>query len=288
MASARAVHGLIAIHKPKGVRSRQVCNLIQSLLKSESPNAASRHRRPRFKVGHGGTLDPMATGVLVIGIGNGKCCGHVLYVGDSLYYLVSIAYTFRFVTNSYCVTGTKKLQGYLNGPKEYTATMLLGQQTDTGDCDTNSTVILESPWSHITKDQVYDAVSSFQGNRTQIPPIYSAIKQNGVKAYEKARQGITQADMKLSARPITIHNIAVTDVDQLPYISFKCTVSKGTYIRVLVEDIAKKLGTVGHMTALERTRQGTFSTDDCIAYPPVSLDDVCNSRKFIHLPGAAP
>lgn len=185
------------------------------------------------KVGHIGTLDPMASGVLPILIGQAT-----------------------------------KLSDYLmNHDKEYIATLQLGVQTDSGDSE--GTVIKElsvnseiysSKSSSGLYSQIQEVLKSFLGESSQIPPMYSAIKVNGKKLYELAREGKT---IERKPRRINIYNIILLNVNKKEnQITFKVVCSKGTYIRTLCEDIAKKLGTCGYMLSLERTRVGNFKIED--------------------------
>ncbi len=174
------------------------------------------------KVGHSGTLDPMATGVLTILVGEAT-----------------------------------KLSDYLmNHDKEYIATLTLGEKRDTGDSE--GSVIDKKEIPDLNKEKVLEVLNSFIGKSKQIPPLYSAIKVNGKKLYEYARKG---ESVEIKPREITIFDINLININNNQII-FSVHCSKGTYIRTLCEDIAKKLGTVGYMSSLRRTRVGNFSLDD--------------------------
>ena len=194
-------------------------------------NKISKHLHTK-KVGHTGTLDPLATGVLLI------CTHHDTKLVD-------------------IITAAKK---------EYVATMQLGLQTDTGDI--TGKVLNKAPYK-VTKTQVEKALKSFLGDSIQTVPIYSAIKVNGKKLYEYARNNETVT--------LPTRNIHIYDIELLSFkddtIKFRVEVSKGTYIRSLIEDIAKKLGTLGTMTSLTRTKQGDFSLEN--AY---TIDDILNDN----------
>ena len=174
------------------------------------------------KVGHTGTLDPMATGVLPILVGEAT-----------------------------------KLSDYLmEHDKEYLATLTLGEKRDTGDSEDIVVETKEIP--NINETEVKNVLKSFEGEISQIPPIYSAIKVNGKKLYEYAREG---KQVEIKPRIVTIYNIKLIEIKE-NNITFKVHCSKGTYIRTLCEDIAKKLGTVGYMSSLRRTRVGNFTLED--------------------------
>lgn len=210
---------IINVCKEKNMTSRDVVNII------------SKHLHTK-KVGHTGTLDPLATGVLIV------CTNH----------------------------DTKLVDILTSKSKEYIATMRLGIQTDTGDI-TGKTIKKVS--YKVTKDQIIKVLSSFLGSSTQTVPIYSAVKINGKKLYEYARNG---EEVTLPTREINISNIELLDFhDDL--IRFKVTVSKGTYIRSLIEDIAIKLGTVATMEDLIRTKQGNYKIEDSS-----TLEDIKNDK----------
>lgn len=208
------MNGILLIYKPSGMTSHDVVNRIRRILHTK-------------KVGHCGTLDPDATGVLVLCIGK----------------------------------ATKALQFLTSEEKEYIATLSLGTSTDTYDASGRITESQE----FIGVEHVEEVLQSFVGTQTQIPPIYSAIKVNGKKLYEYARNC---EDVKIEPRDIYIHNIELISQDGNEII-FKVQCSKGTYIRSLCVDIAKKLGYPGHMSKLIRSQSGHFHLRDC-----VTLEDV--------------
>ena len=202
------MNGILVVNKPRDFTSRDVVNKIGGILKTK-------------KVGHTGTLDPIATGVLVICVGN---------------------------TTKLCEVLTSEY-------KEYIATIKLGIKTDT--LDTTGEII-ETKDFNITEPQIIEVLSSFLGKSTQVTPIYSAVKVNGKKLYEYAREGIK---VELPTREINITNIEFISFNN-DEIVFKTTVSKGTYIRALIDDICKKLNTVGTMSSLIRTKQGNFNIEE--------------------------
>lgn len=174
------------------------------------------------KVGHTGTLDPMATGVLTILVGEAT-----------------------------------KLSDYLmNHDKEYVAILSLGEKRDTGDSE--GKIIETKKVPDLSEKNVKETLKSFEGEISQIPPKYSAIKVNGKKLYEYARSG---EEIEIKPRKVNIFEINLIEIKENS-ITFKVHCSKGTYIRTLCEDIAEKLGTVGYMSNLRRTRVGNFTLDD--------------------------
>ena len=170
------------------------------------------------KVGHAGTLDPFAEGVLVLGTG----------------------------------PDTKKLTDITTASKIYRAELTLGKATDTQDRD--GKIIAESPVPELTRETIDAVLASFVGTQEQIPPMYSAKKVNGQRLYKLARKNKT---VERDPVTITIDQISLLDYTE-PVITFEVTCSKGTYVRALGADIAAKLGTVGHLTALIRTSVGSY------------------------------
>lgn len=202
------MNGILVVNKPIDYTSRDVVNKIGGILKTK-------------KVGHTGTLDPIATGVLVVCIGNTtKLC--------------------ELLTSEY---------------KEYIATIKLGIKTDTLDTTGN---IIEQKEYKVSESQIKETLNTFLGTSIQTTPIYSAVKVNGKKLYEYAREG---KQVELPKREINITNIELLSY-QDDEIIFKTTVSKGTYIRALIDDICTKLNTIGTMSNLQRTKQGNFSIED--------------------------
>ncbi len=178
----------------------------------------------RAKIGHAGTLDPMATGLLI-------CC-----TGEM----------------------TKQISGYQQLPKEYTGIIHLGAVTPTFDLE--STPEQEKPVDHITPEQIYAATAQFTGDILQMPPIHSAIKKDGKRAYDLARAG---KEVVLDARAITIAEFEITAI-QMPEVHFRVLCSTGTYIRSLANDFGAALGCGGYLQALRRTKIGNFSVDDAL------------------------
>jgi len=200
--------GIILINKPKNVTSRDVVNKVGKLLKTK-------------KIGHTGTLDPIATGVLVL------CVGKYTKLVDLI--------------TSY--------------EKEYIATVLVGVKTDTLDVTGN---VLEKMDIEIEKDKLIQILDSFKGSYMQEVPIYSAVKINGKKLYEYARNNEL---IDLPKREVEIKNIELLDINDNEF-TFKVKVSKGTYIRSLINDIGLKLNIPMCMKELHRTMQGNFKIED--------------------------
>lgn len=174
------------------------------------------------KVGHAGTLDPLATGLLII------CTG-------------------KF---------TKKINEYMGMEKEYTGTFTLGATTPTYDLESPPENITDI--SHLTEEQIHDATKSFVGPIMQVPPAHSAIKKDGKPVYLAARKG---EHVVLEPRPVTIYQFTIEKVE-LPVVHFRVVCSTGTYIRSLANDFGAALGVGGYMSSLRRTRIGIFSVED--------------------------
>jgi tRNA pseudouridine55 synthase len=178
----------------------------------------------RRKVGHAGTLDPLATGLLIL------CTGKM----------------------------TKKIEMYQAAEKEYTGEMILGFTTPSIDLETEPEN--EKDITHLTETQILAQVPQFLGIITQIPPIFSAVKINGKRAYEHARKG---EEKIIEPRQVEIKEFEITAID-LPKVSFRVVCSKGTYIRSLVRDFGESLGVGAYMSALVRTRIGEFKLEDAL------------------------
>ena len=220
------VSGVLLIDKPQGMTSQQVVSKVKYLLKSDVHDSK--------KAGHTGTLDPMATGLLPI------CLGEA----------------------------TKFSHYQLDAVKSYQAIIKLGEQTDTGDAE--GQIITTSPVPNVTQAMLQSVTEQFLGEIMQVPPMYSALKKDGKKLYELAREGI---EVERAARPLTIYELSLTPLsDQQLQLTVTC--SKGTYVRVLAEDIAKALGTLGHLTALRRIRTGDFEIANAITLADFAALDV--------------
>ena len=212
--------GILLINKPAGYTSHDIVGIVRKKLHTK-------------KVGHCGTLDPDATGVLVV-----------------------------------CVNkATKAIQFLMSDTKVYRATLSLGKSTDT--YDASGKILEEKEVGQILKAQVIDVLNSFLGKSKQKPPIYSAIKVNGKKLYEYARNG---EEVEIKERDIEIMMIELIDFSNNEIV-FDVKCSKGTYIRSLCVDIAQKLGYPGHMSHLERRQAGHFSIEDCITLEQLEKGD---------------
>lgn len=203
--------GIINVYKEKGFTSFDVVAKMRGILGQR-------------KVGHTGTLDPEAEGVLPV------CTGK----------------------------GTRLCDMLTDHDKTYRATLLLGVETDTQ--DTTGAVLSEKSTEHLTEDEVREAILSFVGDYDQIPPMYSALKVNGKKLYELAREG---KEVERKARPVKIHEIVIESV-ALPEVVMTVSCSKGTYIRTLCHDIGEKLSVGGCMKELLRIRVGRFALENAL------------------------
>lgn len=219
VAGHHTIQGVLLVDKPSGWTSFDVVNYVRKIV------AAYEDKKPKnCKVGHTGTLDPLATGLLVL--------------------LVGKPYTKRAGELS-------KLD------KTYDVTMKLGETSTTGDDEGEKTSVsaLIPGENHIVQ-----ALEHFTGRVMQTPPAFSAMKVNGQRAYKLAREGKT---VELEARPVMIYRNRPVSYDY-PYVNFVSEVSSGTYIRALVEDLGNRLGTGAYMTALRRTRIGSFSIENAV------------------------
>lgn len=220
------INGLLVVDKEKDMTSRDVVNEVSKIFKTK-------------KVGHTGTLDPIATGVLVLAIGKATKLNEL-------------------------ITATEK---------KYQVEAILGLKTDTLDITGN---ILKKEDTNFSKEEITNTLNSFLGSYNQEVPIYSAVKINGKKLYEYARN---KENVTLPKRVVNIKEIVLDDInyiDNQTIIKFTCLVSKGTYIRSLVNDIAIKLNTVGTMKNLRRIKQGDYSIDKSY-----KLNDIKNNNYQI-------
>lgn len=202
---------ILLIDKPLHWTSFQVVNKLRWAIRK-------RFGLKKIKVGHAGTLDPLATGLLIV------CTGKM----------------------------TKKIAELQGQPKEYTGTFHLGATTPSFDLETETDQTW--PTEHLREEMIRDAANHFTGVIQQYPPIYSAVKQDGERLYLKARRG-EQVEMKL--REVRIHAFEITRID-MPEVDFRVVCSKGTYIRSLANDFGKYLKSGAHLTALCRTKSGEF------------------------------
>ena len=179
----------------------------------------------KFKVGHAGTLDPLATGVLIV------CTGRA----------------------------TRRIEELQSGEKEYVATLVLGATTPSFDLETQ--IDATFPTDHITEELVKETLDSFKGNIMQIPPVFSAVKVDGKRAYKFARNG---KELELKPKPVTISDIEFISLDGNE-LKFRVKCGKGTYIRALARDIGEALHTGAHLKELRLTKVGNIRIEDCLS-----------------------
>jgi tRNA pseudouridine55 synthase len=221
--------GIIIINKPKNCTSHSIVQKAKKIFNK--------------KVGHTGTLDPMATGVLPLLIGKGTLCSSYL----------------------------------INHDKIYEVQLTLGIKTDTADSEGTILETKNVPEEIFKPERISEILDSFIGKQQQIPPIYSAIKVNGKKLYEYARRGQT---VEIQPRQIEIYEIKLQKINkEQKQIEFKVHCSKGTYIRSLCEDIAKKMNTIGYMSALNRIQVGKFNIEDSISIE--TLEENIENEEFM-------
>ena len=205
------MHGFLLIDKPAGLTSHDIVRRI-------------RRKLGLRRVGHGGTLDPMATGLIPVAVGD----------------------------------ATRLLEFFSDGDKAYTATMRLGVTTDSQDAE--GVVIDTAEWEHLLVGEVEAAIARMAGEIEQVPPMFSALKKDGVPLYKLARQGV---EVERPARTVIIRSITMTDCS-LPDVTFDVHCSKGTYVRTLAHDIGQQLGCGAHLTALRRTVHGPYRLDSAV------------------------
>lgn len=211
---------LFLLDKPLDWTSFQAVNKLKYKLKREFKELPKK-----FKIGHAGTLDPRATGLLIV------CTG-------------------KF---------TKKIPEIQDAPKEYWTEIKIGVQTES--YDTEKPEILHQDYSHITEEQIHQALEKFLGEIDQKPPVFSALKIDGKRAYDIARAG---EEVEMKSRKTTIHYINDIKID-LPLVSFTVGCSKGTYIRSLAHDIGQELEVGAYLTQLRRTKVGDYSVENATA-----------------------
>ena len=224
------MNGILIVNKRKNMTSRDVVDIACKKLNTR-------------KIGHTGTLDPLAEGVLVLAVNK------ALKLVDDITAL----------------------------NKEYIAEVTLGIKTDTLDITGN---VLEERKEHIKKEDLINVLNSFVGPYHMRVPIYSAVKVNGKKLYEYAREG---KEVELPTKDVQINSIELISFENNKF-SFKCNVSKGTYIRSLINDICTKLNIIGTMSNLKRTKQGKFDIKDSIDIDNINEDKIVPMEKVIDLP----
>ena len=205
------IDGILVVNKPMGITSHDVVQNVRRKFRMQ-------------QVGHAGTLDPLATGVLVVLLGK----------------------------------STKLFNQFVDMDKAYRATLILG--TATNSADIQGKVLQQLPYEHITREQMEEVFKRSAGETEQVPPMVSAVKVQGKKLYQLARKGIT---VERQARPIKIHSLELKEFNP-PHVLFYLECSKGTYVRQLAEDIGKKLGCGACITQIERTKVGPFHIEEAV------------------------
>jgi tRNA pseudouridine55 synthase len=213
------LNGFLVIDKPQGVTSFDVVRTIRRALKVR-------------RVGHCGTLDPMATGVLPVAIGE----------------------------------ATRLVEFVMDGEKIYRGKLKLGETTDTQDAE--GTILRRSSIDGIGREQIEEVIATLLGPIQQLPPMYSALKRDGVPLYELARKGL---EVERSLRSIEIYRFELCSID-LPFVTFEVTCSKGTYIRTLAHDLGARLGCGAHLTALRRLKSGACSEVEAIPLDRLQIE----------------
>lgn len=213
------MNGILIIDKPRAMTSFDVVRRVRKLCGTR-------------RVGHAGTLDPLATGVLPVAVGE----------------------------------GTRIVQFLMEGDKTYRATLKLGEITDTQDAE--GEILERRPVAGVTEEALAEACRSLVGTISQVPPMYSALKKDGVPLHRLARRGI---EVERQARRIEIRRLEILEV-RLPYMTFEVDCSKGTYVRTLCHDLGIAVGTGAHLTELRRIRNGSFSELDSVTLEQLNAD----------------
>lgn len=239
------MNGILVVNKHKGCTSHDIVYKVKKICDE--------------KVGHTGTLDPMATGVLPLLIGKGTLCSKYL----------------------------------INHDKIYRATIQLGIETDTLDAEGTIINTKEVSGEILKEEYIINILNAFLGKQEQVPPMYSAIKVNGKKLYQYAREG---KSIEVQPRNIDIYNIKLLEIDkENKQIKFEVYCSKGTYIRSLCNDISKKLGTIGHMIELQRIQVGEFNISNSVGLEQIennpneleknliTIEDIFKDKESINL-----
>ena len=206
---------ILLIDKPYGWTSFQAVNKLKWKIRH-------LHKLAKLKIGHAGTLDPLATGLLIV------CTG-------------------KF---------TKRIEEFQAQEKEYTGTFVLGATTPCYDME--KPVDKEFPTNHITEENILETAKTFVGEQMQVPPIFSAVKIAGKRAYDYARQ---EQDVEIKAKPVLIKEFEITRI-AMPEVDFRIVCSKGTYIRSIARDFGEKLQSGAYLSALRRTRIGDFLVEN--------------------------
>ncbi|XP_004631616.1 probable tRNA pseudouridine synthase 1 isoform X2 [Octodon degus] len=234
-----SLSGVFAVHKPRGPTSAELLNRLKEKLLAEAGMPSSewtKRKKQTLKIGHGGTLDSAARGILVIGIGR----------------------------------GTKMLSSMLSGSKRYIAIGELGKATDT--LDSTGKVTDEKPYDKITQEDIEGILRKFTGNIMQIPPLYSALKKDGQRLSALMKRGkVVEAK---PARPVTVYSISLEKF-QPPFFTIDVECGGGFYIRSLVSDIGKELSSCASVLELTRTKQGPFTLEEhALPEDKWTIDDI--------------
>lgn len=208
----KEIEGILLVHKPRGITSHDVVDIVRSRLGIQ-------------RVGHAGTLDPLAEGLLIMLVGR----------------------------------ATKLFNRFVHFDKEYMGVMKMGEVTETG--DSQGKVIKNAPYEHITAECIRRVFEEFLGEQDQIPPMVSALRVKGKRLYDLARKGIV---IDRQPRKIRIHSIDIRSIEP-PLVEFYVRCSKGTYIRKLAEDVGEKLGCGAHMVHIKRLSVGPFTLADAVS-----------------------
>jgi tRNA pseudouridine55 synthase len=208
--------GVLLVDKPAGPTSHDIVHKIRRTFRIE-------------KVGHGGTLDPNATGLLIVLLGK----------------------------------GTKLSERFMGGDKAYTGVMRLGRTTSSQDCD--GEILEEKPWEPVTREQAAAAMAALTGDLFQTPPMVSAVKIDGVPLYKLARKG---KEVERKPRLIHVYRFAITEWAP-PLVTFDAVCTKGTYVRTLVHDAGQALGCGASLDALRRTQSGAFNVNDALPFDEI-------------------
>ncbi len=220
------IEGLLLIDKPAGISSFGVVAKVRGIVRAKTGIK-------KIKVGHTGTLDPAATGLLILAVG------------------------------SY----TKKVPLLIKQDKTYFVTMKLGQTSSTGDKEGEITAVN----AYVpTQQEVHDVITLFTGSMMQTPPVFSALKLNGRRAYDLARQG---KEFTMQPRPVMVHSSELNSYTY-PFVTFTTHVGSGTYIRSLVEDIGNKLGTGAYMSDLRRTKIGSYMLEEAVPLGELNTETI--------------
>jgi tRNA pseudouridine55 synthase len=231
------MNGLLLVDKPQGWTSFDAVNKVRRTIQYSALNETGKKR---FPVGHTGTLDPMATGLLVLLLG----------------------------------TYTKRAMELTKLDKTYEVTMRLGQTSTTGDEEGEKAVVSDR---QPTQSEIEQALQQFVGDSMQVPPIYSAIKINGKRAYKLAREG---KEVKMEARPVHVEYLKLTSYSY-PTVTFTTLVSSGTYIRSLVEDVGKVLKTGAYMSGLRRTTVGPYTIEQAVSPEELTPESIAAAAEVL-------